>query len=389
MGAALNLRRLPQVSAMRSKKPAWFSPRLIVVLLAALLQALSACQGTTQSRVIPATPTFSPPASAAPDGFTPATELPFTVFLTDPYAPDAKWRRGGPDEALVTAIDQASLSIDMAMLNLNLKSVTDALLRAQQRGVALHLVTDSNALDGAAFRQLAEAGIPILGDRREGLMHNKFIILDGQEVWSGSLNLTETGTYDDHNNIVRMRSWRIAQNYLTEFNEMFVDDLFGPGSPANTPYPEVTINGRRIEIYFSPDDGVQERLVEKIGSAQNSIHILAFSFTQDELANAMIARAGEGVEVLGVFDAEQYQNNQGGDYDLLRNASLDVRLDSLPGQMHHKVILIDHQMVVFGSYNFSRSAETRNDENVVVVHDTAFTALFEAEFARIFERSQR
>lgn len=380
MGAALKPypRPSPPSHLLKMTLPVRHRQPLTAAVLLTLALVLSACRGVP---LPPDTPTAAPP--------TPVTngELPFTIYLTDPYASDARQQRHGPDEALVAALDQANQSIDMAMLNLNLQSVTTALLHAYQRGLRVRIVTDSSTLDGAAFRQLAEAGIPILGDRREGLMHHKFILLDGKEVWTGSLNLTDSGTYQDHNNLVRLRSARIAQDYQTEFDEMFTDDLFGPDSLANTPYPQVTLNGRTVEIYFSPDDGVLDHLLAQVDNASQSIHFLAFSFTQDALADALIDHAQNGVEVLGVMDAEQYQSNQGGDYDRLRRAGLDVRLDRLPGQMHHKVIILDQQTVVFGSYNFSNSAETRNDENVVIVHDAAFAQTFEAEFERIFAQS--
>ncbi len=102
----------------------------------------------------------------------------------------------------------------------------------------------------------------------------------------------------------------------------------------------------------------------------------------------MIERAQAGVQVQGVFDSDQVDSNQGGEYDRLRQAGLDVRRDSLPGQMHHKVILVDTQLVVTGSYNFSNSAEKRNDENVVIVFDPRLAGLYRVEFERIFNRAR-
>ena len=56
-------------------------------------------------------------------------------------------------------------------------------------------------------------------------MHNKFVILDRLEVWTGSMNYTINGAYHNDNNLVRVRSNRLADNYTAEFEEMFVDDL--------------------------------------------------------------------------------------------------------------------------------------------------------------------
>jgi len=112
---------------------------------------------------------------------------------------------------------------------------------------------------------------------------------------------------------------------------------------------------------------------------------MAFSFTQDQLAEALINKAADRVAVRIIMDEEQAFSNTGGDYELFRQAGLDVRLDGNPGQMHHKVIIVDGERVAFGSYNFSYSAESRNDENLVIVHDPAFAAQFRMEFERIYK----
>jgi phosphatidylserine/phosphatidylglycerophosphate/cardiolipin synthase-like enzyme len=89
-----------------------------------------------------------------------------------------------------------------------------------------------------------------------------------------------------------------------------------------------------------------------------------------------------------VFEEDQYNANIGTEFDRLREAGLDVRLDGNPYHMHHKVIIIDGQIVITGSYNFSRSAEESNDENVLVIHSQAVAAQFLAEFQRVFGLAQ-
>ncbi len=202
----------------------------------------------------------------------PATGQPETdwvsVYFTDPYSPTAGTYRGGPDVELAQAIDQARLSVDVAIYEFNLWSLRDALLDAHQRGVEVRLVTDSSNLDSDELQELIEAGIPVLGDRHESLMHNKFVVIDRQEVWTGSMNYTTTDGYHNHNNLVRLRSAKAAQDYTLEFEEMFVDDLFGQDVRANTPNPSFQEDGTQVEVLFSPDDGTANRLVELISSAR-------------------------------------------------------------------------------------------------------------------------
>ena len=308
----------------------------------------------------------------------------YQVYFTQPESPSAQTYRGGPDQALVEAIDRARLSVDMAVYDLNLWSIRDALLAADQRGVKVRLVVESDNIDQDEIQELKAAGIPVLGDRREGLMHDKFTVIDHLEVWAGSMNYTLSDTYRNNNNLVRLRSARLAEDYTAEFEEMFVGDHFGPGSPADTSYSQLAVDGTDLEVYFSPEDGAAVRLVDLVQAAQESVYFLAYSFTQDELAEALLERSQAGVNVSGVMEARQVESNTGSDYELFRDAGLDVRLDGNPNNMHHKVLIIDGRTVVTGSYNFSRSAEERNDENTLVIHNPEIAALFLGEFQRLF-----
>jgi len=311
----------------------------------------------------------------------------FEVYFSDPYDPYARSRPGYLEDILVYAIDQANSSVDVAVLNLTSDDIGEALLRAHKRGVQVRLVMESDRMDRNVPRGLIKAGVPVVGDNGDGLMHHKFMVIDGIEVWSGSMNFTESGIYRDHNNMLRIRSSRLAQNYTAEFEEMFVDGLFGAESPANTPHPQITIDGTQIENYFSPDDGVEQQLYIQIMNAEESIAVMAFAFTSDPLAAALIERAENGLEVRIIMDEEQAYSNQGGEYEHFLNEGLDVRLDANYGQMHHKVMVFDSATVAFGSYNYSYSAETRNDENLLIIHDPALAAAYLNEFELIYERT--
>ncbi len=313
----------------------------------------------------------------------------YQVYFTDPFNPASKRQEGGIDIPLARAIDNARISVDVAVYSMSLNSIRDALLAAHRRGVQVRVVMESDNLERDVPRRLAEKGIPIIGDRREGLMHNKFVIIDRSEVWIGSMNFTTTGAYEDNNNLVRIRSTQMAENYLAEFNEMFEDDFFGPDVLRNTPHPQLTIDGVPLEVYFSPDDGVAARLVKLLRGAETSIYFMAYSMTADDFGDIIRQKAKDGLRVFGVMDESQVKSNKGGEFDPFQQAGLRVYLDGNPGQMHHKVIIIDEKIVITGSYNFSASAERKNDENVVIFFDEQIAAQYLAEFERVYLRSQR
>jgi phosphatidylserine/phosphatidylglycerophosphate/cardiolipin synthase-like enzyme len=313
----------------------------------------------------------------------------YTVYFTDPNSPTADTYRSGPDAPLANAIREARLRVDIAAYNLNLWSIRDALIAVHERGVEVRMVVESDNLDEPEIQAIKDAGVSIIGDRREGLMHNKFIVIDGLEVWSGSMNYTTSDAYRNNNNLIRLRSAKLAEDYTKEFEEMFVDDLFGPDTRAETPNPRVTVDGVQVEVYFSPDDGVSRHLVELLKGARKSIFFLAYSFTSDDLARAILERSRAGVSVSGVFDESQVKSNIGGEWDSFRKAGLDIRLDGNPSIMHHKVMIIDGEILVTGSYNFSANAEERNDENLLVLHDARLASEYMVEFERVYEEGHR
>jgi phosphatidylserine/phosphatidylglycerophosphate/cardiolipin synthase-like enzyme len=335
------------------------------------------------------TPAARLQASATPGASADAEQDWYTVYFTDPAAPNASSYRGGPDDALATAIDQARLSVDMAIYDLNLWSIRDTLIAANRRGVGVRLVTESDNLDEQEIQEIKQAGIQVLGDRHESLMHDKFVVIDRSEVWTGSMNFTTGGAYLDNNNLIRLKSTKLAEAYTTEFGQMFVDDHFSSEKTPQTANPIVTGNNSPIEVYFSPEDGTLEHILDAVNSAQESISFLAYSFTSDELAQVLIERANAGLIVRGVFDKDQYHSNSGTEYETLHNAGLDVWLDANPRLMHHKVIIIDGQVVITGSYNFSNNAEQYNDENTLIIHDPEIAAQYMAEFQQIYELSKR
>ena len=359
----------------------------LIVLLLTVSSVLSAC--------VDVTPTAPPDADFTP---TPAGEYTpielqagyglrgpwFELYMTNPDSPISTQGTGGIDGPLVEAIDAARLSIDVAAYSITLNSVRYALINAHDRGVAVRIVMESTNMDSSDVQKLLEAGIPIVGDDRQGLMHDKFMVIDRSEVWLGSMNYTDSGTYDDNNDMIRILSTKIAENYSTEFNEMFEDNKFGPDVVAQTPNPTVTLDGTRVDTYFSPDDHVLTALYNLLSGAEESIYFLAFSFTSNELGEIVRTKAEAGLDVKGVMDKEQVASNTGTEFDPFRQAGLDVRIDGNEGQMHHKVFIVDGKIVAFGSYNFSKSAEERNDENIVIVYNEKIAEFFMQEFDRVY-----
>ncbi len=313
----------------------------------------------------------------------------YEVYFTKPRYPDRKEDRvGGLDERLVAAIRKAERSVDIAAYDFDLENVAQALIRAQKDGVRVRVLIDDENSGLEAVRMLRRANISVAEDPRQAIMHDKFVIIDGTVVWTGSWNLTVNGTYRNNNNVVVITSPSLAKNYTAEFDEMFTDEAFGPNSPDDTPYPSLAIGGVEVENYFAPEDDVAEKIIAQLKKARKSIRFMVFSFTDDRMGEVIREKFKAGLAVQGVFEGRG-TGSEYSEYGKMRRLQMDVLTDGNPYTMHHKVFIIDDETVILGSFNFTRSADEANDENVLIIHDPAVAASYLAEFQRVYERAQK
>ena len=268
-----------------------------------------------------------------------------------------------PDKIFVELVQRAQKSLDLAVYDITEPSIIEALIQAHQRGVRVRILTDSDSLSGgrhsaATIQSLMAAGIPVKGDDRTALMHHKFMIMDGVELVTGSLNLTHNSLYRDNNNSLKISSPQLAANYQAEFNRMFEQGLLGPNDHL-IPYPVVKVDGGTLRTYFSPKGGTKQAILETLSKAQKSIRFAVFSVTDKDIQKLLVQKARAGVAVEGIFDGcmiSQYSVYQ----DLLTR-NIPVMIDGNQALLHSKTFIVDRRVVITGSYNFSMSAEERNN----------------------------
>ena len=376
----------------------------VVILVGGLCFALT---GADPLGLFSPTPTLvaeQPPASTPVPGQTPLpsltpvakqTSVPggqggtwWEVYFTDPNTlnnPDNL--AGSIPEKLIARINQAQKSIHIAAFEFNLTAVAEALIAAHERGVDVKWFTDDengtgvdNEKGRGQFAMLKKAGIPVKDDHRSALMHNKFWIFDDQVVWTGSTNITVNGNFHNNNNVIVMKSPELAAIYEREFEELWAGKS-GPTSPSTLEQQSVTIEGTPVQILFAAEDKVIDHLIPLVEGAQKDIRFMAFSFTHEKLGQAVLARAKAGVDVKGIFETRGSET-QYSELPPFYCAGLSVRQDGNPDTFHHKVFIIDDQIVVTGSLNFSQNADESNDENTVVLTNRDIAALYLQEFDR-------
>ena len=121
-----------------------------------------------------------------------------------------------------------------------------------------------------------------------------------------------------------------------------------------------------MEVYFSPDGGCSAAIVDACNGAKTEILVLAYTFTSADVAGALIAAHKRKVDVRVIVDQSDTQG-KGSEYQPLVDAGIKVLVDSKHRIAHNKVIVIDGETVLTGSYNYTYTAEHKNAENLLVI----------------------
>lgn len=134
-----------------------------------------------------------------------------------------------------------------------------------------------------------------------------------------------------------------------------------------------------VQVYFSPGGGCTEHIVATIGAARKSILVQAYTFTSAPIAGALKAAHDRGVDVRIILDASQ-RTERYSSATFFRRAGIPVAIDTIRGIAHNKVMVLDGGTVITGSFNFTKSAERNNAENVLIIRDQGLAAHYAANW---------
>lgn len=363
---------------------------LVVVLLAVLALAIIVI-GVRRSQVETKVPLPPPATSGA------WYDLWFTTPQRSGVPPSGS--SGRLDEKLVGLLDGSRRSIDMAIYDLGLENVAEALVRAKKRGVDVRVVTDTDNMDRPIIRQLKAAGIPVVDDQRQAIMHHKFAVIDGATLVTGAWNFAERDTFRHNNHAIVVTNPELARNFSNEFEKMFSQRKFGPTKPKDVPNPTVTIDGARIETRFASEGDVTPAIIGRINAARSSVAFMTFTFTDDQIGAALEQQARRGVGVWGVIETTGSETKFS-QWGQLKGLTSDAKGPPFPGcgegppvvqdgnpfLLHHKVMVIDERTVILGSFNFTKQAAESNDEASLIIDDPRLARQFLEEFCRVYNQ---
>lgn len=127
-------------------------------------------------------------------------------------------------------------------------------------------------------------------------------------------------------------------------------------------------NENQIELCFTPPSGCGTLIAQEIARARESIYVQAYGLTSGIIVNQLIQAKNRGVKVQVLLDKSNVSDKWSKMMDLV-NANVSVRIDKVLGIAHNKVIIIDEQKVITGSFNFTNAADKRNAENVIIINN--------------------
>ncbi|MEO8148487.1 MAG: phospholipase D-like domain-containing protein [Bacteroidia bacterium] len=312
------------------------------------------------------------------------------------------------DDTLIAYINRAKYTIDLAIYsfdNANISNMTAALNDAYtNRSVRVRIVSDgSNANAGLSTLVAGIDHVASPTSASFGIMHNKFMVIDADApdpndaiLWTGSTNLTDNQINTDANSVIIFQDQSIARGYKLEFQEMWgdtgaihssINGKFGPNKKDNTPH-EYLIGGTRVEQYFSPSDGTNSKILNCINSADYDLEFAILTMTRTDLAYAISNRISAGVFAAGMLDDS---TGGGAAFNIMYTPMQPwLKLYAQSGLLHHKYLIVDQDhaasdpLVLAGSHNWSNSAEQKNDENTVVIHDQNIANQYYQEFVKRF-----
>jgi phosphatidylserine/phosphatidylglycerophosphate/cardiolipin synthase-like enzyme len=164
----------------------------------------------------------------------------------------------------------------------------------------------------------------------------------------------------------------------------------GAQTAVDQPTPEIQKSLSQAEvmgIYFTPPADVAAAVIEVIDQSKTEVLVQAYGFTHNGIAQALVRAHGRGVQVKVLLDAKTDATNRFVT-DVLQAQQIPLRLDASHAIAHNKVIVVDGEMVITGSFNFTNSAQTRNAENLLVLKSTGLADSYKANWQTHWNHSR-
>ncbi|MFW6348047.1 MAG: phospholipase D-like domain-containing protein [Cyclonatronaceae bacterium] len=309
-------------------------------------------------------------------------------------------------EQLIERIDAAEESAVFGFYSLSGEvgnAVADAIIAAHNRGVDVRVIQSGHSGNtNAIVDRMSSNGVRAVQSLGEAQHHNKYAAIDAHhsdpsKAWvvTSSWNATDSGTFQQFQNMVNIQDVALARAYELEFNQTWGGDSgdFNPGAARFSEDKEI-VNPSAfwigeeetyVELHFSPQANTEAQINRALNTAQESIDLGLNLITRRAISNTMLSRFNDGVDVRGAIGVTGIQ---GSDFEYLQSwADVHEFSQSQFGLLHHKYAIVDGEQpgenskVITGSHNWSGNANFENDENTLIIHSPRVANEFFQEYA--------
>ena len=305
---------------------------------------------------------------------------------------------GSPDNLLnpiIDFIDGAKKTLNIAVQEIDNKEIAEAIIRAKNRGIRIRVVLEADYLisgkiapdafkakgsthevNRELYNAILRARIRVNSDFNPKIFHQKFIIRDSLSVLTGSTNFTDTGVSQNLNHLIIFHDKNVARNYNREFNEI-KNGHFGKYNIGHNLTPkEIKVSGVRVKILFAPDHNPEMEIMKQIAKANSRVDFAIFTFSKSSgIDDELVSVSKRGVAIRGAMYSSQ-ANQTWSAKDTFKGSEAKLFLvpkkglpNPKPRKLHHKIMIIDEQIVIAGSFNYTAPANLTNDENIVILGD--------------------
>ncbi len=138
---------------------------------------------------------------------------------------------------------------------------------------------------------------------------------------------------------------------------------------------DLTLNNTPAQVYFSPNGGCTQAIIKEINNAKSEVFVQAYSFTSAHIIKALLNAHKRNVKVEVILDQSQ-RTDKYTSATFLANSDIPTYIDDKHAIAHNKIMIIDRETVITGSFNFTKAAEERNAENLLVIRNKDLAKLY-------------
>ncbi|MGE0772502.1 MAG: phospholipase D-like domain-containing protein [Cyclobacteriaceae bacterium] len=216
---------------------------------------------------------------------------------------------------------------------------------------------------------------PLLSFLRESISDEVFSRTEKRDFKS---LVAESNLDSNQINFLRSQIYELANAHANDKNYKFILEWLKTANNALLSTPKGT-----SDVYFTPGEACRNAIIQQIESATTQLHICVFTISDDSIANRLILAHQKGVDVKIITDNDK-STDEGSDVRQLARAGITIKMDATPNHMHHKFMVADQQLVITGSYNWTRSAFRYNHENILLTREAAVIRSYSKEFQQLW-----